>query len=155
MTHQLQTRSGKNASIAEALTAVLADTYNLMFRTQTTHWNATGPLFKSVHDLTDEQYNDLFQAIDALAERIRALGSKTPYSLDELQGFARTSSTTKELNATSMVSTLAADHAALAERFRDLADLAGDHRDGATEDLANARMAFHEQAAWMLEALIE
>ncbi|MEP1209901.1 MAG: DNA starvation/stationary phase protection protein [Rhizobiaceae bacterium] len=143
----------RNQNIARALSGVLADTYILMVKTQTVHWNVMGPLFKSVHDLSEEQYNDLFLAIDAIAERIRALGEFTPRSFAEMQNSARLVEETDPQDAKRMLASLSDDHSVLAEQFRDLAELAGERSDGATEDLANARMAFHEQATWMLNAL--
>ena len=61
-------------SIAKSLSQVLADTYVLYLKTHAYHWNVTGPLFSSLHTLFEGQYNDLHDAADALAERIRALG---------------------------------------------------------------------------------
>ncbi|MEO0764302.1 MAG: ferritin-like domain-containing protein, partial [Pseudomonadota bacterium] len=57
-------------------------------------------------------------------------------------------------SAECMIRQLVADHETLARRLRDLAELAAGSRDGATEDLANSRMAFHEEAAWMLRATV-
>lgn len=145
----------RNAHIADAINGVLADSYVVMIKTQAVHWNVTGPLFKAVHDLTEEQYTDLFEAIDVLAERVRALGELAPKSFAQMQETARLSEETETRDATGMVAALATDHSSLADRFRDLADLAGENHDGATEDLANGRMATHEKAAWMLKALIQ
>ena len=61
-------------SIAEGVANVLADTYRLVFKTHAYHWNVEGPLFYSVHNVTEGQYEDMFKAADELAERIRALG---------------------------------------------------------------------------------
>ena len=68
------------AEIAKALGTVLADTYMLFIKTQGVHWNVTGPTFVSVHELTEGQYENMYRAIDEIAERIRALGVKTPAS---------------------------------------------------------------------------
>jgi predicted phage gp36 major capsid-like protein len=52
----------------------------LFIKTQGVHWNVTGPTFMGVHKLTEEQYENMYEAIDELAERIRALGHKAPAS---------------------------------------------------------------------------
>ena len=65
-------------TIAQNLSAILADTYALLVKTHIYHWNVVGPLFHSIHEMTEEQYNDLFKATDEIAERIRALGYRAP-----------------------------------------------------------------------------
>ena len=64
--------------LADSLAKIVADTYVLLVKTQGYHWNVVGPLFVSLHKLTEEQYEDLFEAADELAERIRALGHPAP-----------------------------------------------------------------------------
>ena len=63
--------------LADGLCGVLADSVVLMIKTQSYHWNVVGPLFHSIHQMTEEQYRDLFEAIDEIAERVRALGAAT------------------------------------------------------------------------------
>ncbi|MEO3415097.1 DNA starvation/stationary phase protection protein [Roseovarius sp. CAU 1744] len=140
-------------TIAEGLTNILADTYRLVFKTHAYHWNVTGPLFYSVHKLTEEQYENMFKAADSLAERIRALGEVAPMSLSTVTGNSVISDRGRRMNASEMVSDLANDHERIAHRLHDLIDMAGEHRDPVTEDLATQRAAFHEEAAWMLRAI--
>ncbi|MFN3846966.1 MAG: Dps family protein, partial [Paracoccaceae bacterium] len=71
-------------AIAKGLGESLADTYRLVFKTHAVHWNVEGPMFHSIHVLTEAQYNDLFAAADDLAERIRALGRIAPFQLSEI-----------------------------------------------------------------------
>lgn len=140
-------------TIAGGLTNILADTYRLVFKTHAYHWNVTGPLFYSVHKLTEEQYENMFKAADSLAERIRALGEVAPMSLSTVTGNSVISDRGRRMNASEMVSDLANDHERIAHRLHDLIDMAGEHRDPVTEDLATQRAAFHEEAAWMLRAI--
>lgn len=139
-------------ALAAALTKAVADTYRLIFKTHAYHWNVEGPLFYSVHHLTDAQYNEMFPAADDLAERIRALGQLAPFSLATVMKL----SVIKDLEALpstlEMVEDLAKDHAAVAMGFHALFKLAEENSDPVTADLATRRSAFHEQAAWMLRA---
>ena len=139
--------------IANALTGVLADSVVLMVKTQGYHWNVVGPLFQPLHELTETQYRDLFEAIDIIAERIRALGQIAPMSFSDLLTHAALNEEDTERSAAAMVEQLVSDHEALVRRLRETASLAVRHNDGATEDLLNARMAFHEKAIWMLKAV--
>ena len=139
--------------IADGLADVLSDTYRLIFKTHSYHWNVTGPLFYSIHKLTDDQYENMFTAVDELAERIRSLGQMAPRKLSEVIERSRVTDLDDMPNARTMVEDLAKDHERLAHRLHALVELAGDHRDPVTEDLATERSAFHEEAAWMLRAI--
>ena len=141
-------------AIADALAEALADTYRLTFKTHAYHWNVEGPLFYSVHNLTEAQYEDLFKAADELAERIRAIGKMAPSAMSEIMKSSVIEDRTDQITAGEMVSDLADDHEKVAKRLHDLIALAAEHDDPVTEDLATARSAFHEKAAWMLRALV-
>ena len=78
-------------AIAKALSGVLADTYRLVFKTHAYHWNVEGPLFYSIHKLTEEQYENMFTAADELAERIRALGELAPSTMAQIMDMSKIS----------------------------------------------------------------
>ena len=139
------------ASVTDALTEVLADTYRLVLKSQIYHWNVTGPLFVSLHDMTEEHYSDMFTAADVLAERIRALGKPALVSLANLA--ANGQEADASLAADGMINDLLSDHENLAARMRALVGTAEAADDPVTADLATARSDFHEKAAWMLRAL--
>ena len=141
------------ATIAEGLGNILADTYRLVFKTHAYHWNVEGPLFYSVHKLTEEHYTNMFQAADELAERIRALGVLAPNSLADIMARSRIEDRAGELSAADMIQDLAKDHERIAHRLHALVEMVGGRKDPVTEDLATERSAFHEQAAWMLRAI--
>ena len=151
---QPETNIDSRARIANGLTGVLADSFVLMIKTQGYHWNVVGPLFFPIHTLTEQHYNDLFSAIDVIAERIRALGHVAPMSFTDMISQASLSEESTARSAGEMITRLVSDHEAMVRRLRDLAQTAADMGDGATEDLANGRMAFHEQAIWMLGAIV-
>ncbi|MCF6445850.1 Dps family protein [Nereida sp. MMG025] len=140
-------------AIANGLADVLADTYRLLFKTHAYHWNVEGPLFYSIHNLTEEQYEDMFAAADELAERIRALGQLAPMSLSDIMNRSVIEDQTKPLSAGDMCHDLADDHERIAHRLHALVEMTEGRRDVVTEDLATERSAFHEQAAWMLRAI--
>ena len=141
------------ATVAEGLADVLADTYRMTFKTHAYHWNVTGPAFYSIHKLTDDHYENMFSAADELAERIRSLGQLAPMRMEEIMKRSRVEDLDTVPSAGEMMEDLASDHEKLAHRLHALVELAGDHKDPVTEDLATERSAFHEEAAWMLRAL--
>jgi starvation-inducible DNA-binding protein len=139
--------------IAEGLAAVLADTYTLYLKTHGYHWNVTGTNFPSLHVMFEQQYMDLRDAADEIAERIRALGSFAPGSYAEL---ARLSSIPDEEGvptAEEMVRRLADGHQTLVRSARPLIAKADAVDDVATADLVTQRIQIHEKTAWMLRSL--
>ncbi|WP_417683998.1 Dps family protein [Roseibium sp.] len=141
--------------IAKHLSVVLADTYMLVVRSHVYHWNVVGPLFKSIHDLTEQHYENMFKAADDIAERIRALGYPAPVDADHLKMTIDISAPGKGMpSAKVMVEELVKAHEKIAAEMRDVAEFAGENADPVTEDLLTERLAFHEQAVWMLRALV-
>ncbi|WP_324754188.1 DNA starvation/stationary phase protection protein [Roseovarius sp. Pro17] len=134
--------------VAEALADILNDTYRLVVKSHTYHWNVTGPLFFAIHNLTEEQYTDMFAAVDVIAERIRALGKPASVSIADLS-----KSSSGSLAAVEMVKDLLSDHESLVRRFHALVEIAESEKDPVTADLATERSAFHEKAAWMLRSI--
>lgn len=154
--HQVDPATGPRnfPALAEALSSVLSDTYRLMIKTHSYHWNVEGPLFHAVHTLTEEQYENLFKATDDLAERIRALGHLAPGRIADIVDGSVVGDTVGDAKAGAMVADLASDHERLAQRLHALIRLSESQNDPVTADMATARSAFHEKAAWMLRATI-
>lgn len=140
--------------LAAGLTGMLADAHILLMKTQGVHWNVVGPLFISLHQLTEEQYQDLFGAIDQIAERIRAIGYPAPKSVAEMMTHTAIKEETGNPTAEEMVRALIGDHETVSRRLRDAVEVAEGLRDVATADLLTERLQVHEKAVWMLRATI-
>lgn len=144
------------AAIARGLSTLLADTYTLYLTTHNFHWNVTGPMFNSLHAMFMAQYTELWNAVDPVAERIRALGHAAPGSYAQ---FAKLSTLkdapAKPPKAMDMVALLAEGHEAVARTAREVFPLADEANDQPTADLLTQRMDIHEKTAWMLRALLE
>jgi len=138
--------------IAASLGGFLADTYLLMAKTQACHWNAKGIGFIGMHKLTEEQYKELFEAVDELGERMRALGVRAPHGLGELLSLGSLDELEGEVDVMRAYRTLAEDNADLAARARDLAEAADEAGDIATHDMLVHRIEVHEKAAWLLRS---
>ncbi len=141
-------------TVADALCRVVADTYTLYVKTQGFHWNVVGPLFFSLHELTEQQYKDLAESIDEMAERVRALGFPAPGSFTEFTELRTLSDVDGLPSGQEMIEHLIADHEAVSREVRKMIEAAEEVEDGATADLGNKRLAEHEKAVWMLRALI-
>ena len=142
------------AAIADQLSHLLADTYTLYLRTHQYHWNVTGPMFQTLHLMFETQYNELWNAVDPVAERIRALGYPAPGSYSE---FAKLSSIPESKGvpeAMDMVRELVAGHEAVTRTARALFPDVDKAADEPTADLLTQRMDIHEKTAWMLRSLL-
>lgn len=138
--------------IAEGLSALLADTYTLYVKTHGYHWNVSGPMFRSLHLMFEEQYTELQQAVDVIAERILSLGHPAPGSYGEFAGLATVKDEEGVPEAMEMVRRLVEAHEATIRTARDLVEKAESAGDVATADLATQRIDIHEKTAWMLRA---
>ncbi len=138
--------------MAEKLGEVLASTYVLYQKTQSVHWNVTGPMFVSVHKMTEAQYEDLAESIDDLAERIRALGAKTPVGLSTYINSSAIDDQTEWGDVDAMLRQLSSDNLAVADQMREFVKTAEKANDVFTADLLTSRIGALEEASWMLSA---
>ena len=143
-------------AIANGLSCLLADTYTLYLTTHNFHWNVTGPMFNTLHQMFMVQYTELWAAVDPVAERIRSLGHAAPGSYAQFSKLASVpDAPTIPPKALEMVRILVQGHEAVARTARDMFPLAEQARDQPTADLLTQRLTVHEQTAWMLRALLE
>jgi len=147
--------SSDRQELATAVSKALAETYVLYTKTQAIHWNVVGPMFYSLHKLTETQYEDLAEATDLIAERIRALGSPAPGSFGEFLELSDITESREKLTAEQAVTMLCRDHEIAASTFREATKLADDLDDVVTADMLTQRMAEHEKAAWMLRSIMQ
>ena len=156
-TIETETKAGlerdSRLELSEQLSYVLAYSYSLYAKTQGVHWNVEGPLFYSVHKLTEKQYEDLADAIDEIAERIRALGFKAPAGLKAMSELSYVSSDIDYTNAGKMLEALVRDNETVSRKCREVVKLAEEADDVKTADLLTERIGRLEENAWMLRAL--
>lgn len=149
---------GDRKRIAEGLSHYLADAYSLYLKTHNFHWNVTGPMFNSLHLMFQTQYTEQWNALDEVAERIRALGFVAPGSYEE---FARLSSHASEAKLTDhtqwreMVRQLVVGNETLCRTGRKVLGVADKASDDPTVDLMTRRLEIHEKYAWMLRSLLQ
>ena len=144
------------ASIAKGLSHLLADTYTLYLTTHNFHWNVTGPMFNTLHQMFMVQYTELWTAVDPIAERIRSLGHPAPGSYAQFSKLASVpDAPSAPPKALEMVRILVAGHEAVARTAHQLFPQADKASDEPTADLLTQRLTVHEQTAWMLRSLLE
>lgn len=142
-------------NLIEKLNTVLADTYVTLMLTQNVHWNIVGTGFHGIHKMTEAQYEEMFTAVDGIAERIRALGYPAPSGLDEYAKLTTIKTTdTTMLNTISACQHLIDANQQLSQSLRAAVDLAEADNDHATADLMISRVQQHDKYIWMLTATV-
>ena len=141
--------------ISEQLSKVLSDSYCLMMMTQNYLWNARGRLFRDLHMMTEAQYKNLFEAIDDLAERIRAIGFTAPGTLKELNDNTSINLPNSDLTDEEMMVDLVDSHETIVMNIRKAIGMAQKHHDYVTTDMLTSRLEYHEKVAWMMRSYFE
>ena len=150
--------AGDRKKISQSLSTYLSDAFTLYLKTHNFHWNVTGSMFNALHNMFEAQYTEQWNALDDVAERIRALGFNAPGSYAE---FIRLSSIKEEPGLTEapdwreMVRQLVVGNEAVCRSARKVLDVADDADDEPTEDLMIQRLQTHEKNAWMLRSLLQ
>ena len=142
----------KLSSVADLLSVVLADQVTLYTKTRKFHWNVSGESFMELHKLFENQYKQLEESIDEVAERINKLGSKTIGTMNE---FAKLTSLKEHPNkyptAKEMIRELLVDHETVIVNLRKFVDECAESiKDAGTADFLTGLMEEHETIAWTL-----
>jgi len=141
--------------IAAGLSHLLADSYTLYLMTHNFHWNVKGPMFNTLHVMFMQQYTEQWNALDLIAERIRALGMPAPGTYKEFVKLASIKEVEGVPKATDMIQHLVEAQEATARTARDLFPMVNEANDQPTADLLTQRIDVHEKTAWMLRSLLE
>jgi starvation-inducible DNA-binding protein len=145
---------GTRKELAEGLSRVLADTYTLYLKTHNYHWNVTGPLFNTLHLMFETQYNELWTAVDLIAERIRSLGEFAPGSYAQFGRLTSISEAEGVPSANEMIADLVKGHESVARTAREIFPTVESANDQPTADLLTQRLQAHEKTAWMLRSML-
>jgi starvation-inducible DNA-binding protein len=143
------------AKIADGLSHLLADTYTLYLKTHAFHWNVEGPMFNTLHLMFMEQYTELWNALDAIAERIRSLGYPAPGTNSDMARLTSIDETPGVPEAMDMVRLLVSGHEAVARTARKVFPAVDKAGDESSADLLTQRLQIHEKTAWMLRSLLK
>ena len=146
---------GDREKIVRGLSALLADSFTLYLMTHNFHWNVTGPQFNSLHLMFMGQYTEQWNALDIIAERIRALGHPAPGTYKEFFKLASIKEVDGVPKTNDMIRQLVAAQEATARTARKLFPVVEAAGDQPTADLLTQRLEVHEKTAWMLRSLLE
>lgn len=142
-------------NVAHGLSQLLADTYTLYLKTHNFHWNVEGPMFQTLHVMFMQQYTEMWNALDVIAERIRSLGHYTPGTYSEFTKLTSIKEAKGIPKATKMVEELIQGHEAVIKTTRKVFESAEQAKDQTTMDVLTQRLDIHEKTAWMLRSLLK
>jgi starvation-inducible DNA-binding protein len=140
--------------VIKILTELLCDEYVLVTKTKKYHWNVVGTDFSELHKFLEEQYEELDEMVDKIAERIRTLGGQTIATLTEFLQHARLEEDPGSYpNAQTMLGNLLDAHEATIRVLRtDVDETDEEYHDMGTNDFLIGIMEQHEKMAWMLRS---
>lgn len=142
-------------AIADELAKTLADSFALYLKTHNFHWNVTGPMFNTLHLMFMDQYTELWNALDVIAERIRSLGHPAPGSFGAYTALTSIKEEAGVPKAEEMIRQLIEGHETVARTARVAFAAAERGGDQSTMDTLTQRLQIHEKTAWMLRSLLE
>ena len=148
--------SDKNTpAVADALNALLADSFALYLKTKNYHWHVQGPRFRELHLLFDEQAAQIFATTDLIAERVRKNGAATLRSIGDigLRASIRDDDAAG-VDADTMIRNLAGDNKLLLAQLKDVKAAAEAGGDIATSGLVDGWADETQQRIWFLEATL-
>ena len=140
--------------VAHELSKVLADSFTIYQKTHGYHWNVRGPNFRGLHLLLEEQYNEIWTAIDEIAERIRALDEYAPMGHGALGNLTSIKDGDPTLASADMLKDLIDGHATTVATLKKAAEIADKAGDISTNDLCTQRITAHEKHIWMLRSTL-
>jgi starvation-inducible DNA-binding protein len=154
MKTEIGIKPANTAEIAQSLNTLLADEHVLYIKTRNAHWNVEGPDFLTIHRFFEEQYKQLEQIIDDIAERIRTIGH---FAEATLAGFLAETHLSEETraknNSAGFIGSLLGDHEAIIIHLRENINRYDEElKDAGTSDFITGLMKTHEKMAWMLRA---
>jgi starvation-inducible DNA-binding protein len=144
---------GSNATrdISGALNALLADVFALYMKTKNFHWHVSGPHFRGLHLMFDEQGAELFAMTDEIAERVRKVGGITLHSIGNIARLQRIpDNDTDYVDPLDMVAELRSDNQALIASLRETHELCDEENDVATASLIENWIDQAEKRVWFL-----
>ncbi len=145
----------ENTELISQLNLVLADSYALMSLTHLAHWNVEGPGFFALHTAFQTQYEELFTAIDEIAERVRSIGSYAIGGLATLADAAKIREFGSPLSQEGYVEALVAANEKVIADASAARDAAAAADDPETEDLMIGRITLHQKTVWMLKSYLK
>lgn len=140
--------------VADKLQKLLADEHVIYIKTRNYHWNIKAANFAELHEFYEKQYEELEEAIDEIAERIRMIGFLSVGRMSEYLKLTELKEGDEITDAGEQVSNLMGDHERIIKYLRECIGDFEDLGDMGSADFVTALMQQHEKMRWMLESFM-
>lgn len=137
-----------------ALKKVLADTFGMYFKAHAYHWNVVGPDFSQYHDFFGKLYEELFGAVDIIAEHVRAIDGMAPNNLTMLKDLSSLQDADPS-NAMDMFNDLLMTNNLVLVSLMRAYQLADDADELGLANFIQDRIDVHQKHGWMLKATLK
>ena len=145
----------KRLETANGLSTLLADSYTMYLKTHNYHWNVSGPMFTTLHELFEDQYTHLASSVDEIAERIRILGQRAPGSYREFSELTSIKDDIRVPGAQEMIQNLLIGHEQIVNTSKGILPTLEGGSDEGTLSLLSSRIEYHEKTAWVLRSMLD
>ncbi len=139
-------------NISDKLQTLLSNHMALYIKLLNCHWNVVDSRFQSLHALFEEQYTQLADQNDTIAERIRQLGSKVGASLSTFSSQTTIEEINKDLSGNEMIQTLIKSYEDHTASIREIIGLSEENNDPVTADLLTGILSALDKNLWMLKS---
>ena len=136
----------------ENLRKLLSDYYMLYLKAQNYHWNFEGQDFFVWHKQFEEEYSDIAEAIDTVAELIRGIGYKAPANFETYIKYSSLKPGKEDYSSKEMIENITSDHEKVLITLQDLIEVAQEEKDEVITDFVIQRMTYHRKRLWMMKS---
>lgn len=151
----VDTNNNSTTQMVAEINALLADHFALYIKTKNFHWHVTGPRFRDLHLLFDEQAIEVRDQIDAIGERARKIGGDTLTSVGSVAAHTQIKDQDNaKLSAEDMITELHDDNAKMVARLKSMKGTAEAAGDNATDGLLDDWTDAAEERVWFLKSLL-
>jgi starvation-inducible DNA-binding protein len=137
---------------ADSLKVALADTFALYLKAHYFHWNVTGADFAQYHDFLGDFYEEVYSAVDPIAELIRTTGDYAPGSFSRYSELTTISEQTGIPSAEDMIVELLSDNYKVINTLTNAYNIAEEEKRFGVSNFVQDRLSAHDKHKWMLTA---
>ena len=139
--------------LIQAMRETLGTAFSLYVATHGAHWNVEGPDFYQLHKLLDDQYREIWESLDGIAEQLRTLDAYAPQSMDRFIDLSRIEGLAPApFIARDVLVALMKGHETMIELLNETLHLAEDADNQGLVNFLGGRIEAHQKHRWMLRA---
>jgi len=157
--NRLRTFSRKDdatvAPLVQGLQVILSSTFYLYYKAHAIHWNVEGEYFPQFHAFFGDIYESIHDAVDMVAEQIRALGTKAPATISLLTNQQPVDTMTDDDDCTAMITSFSVDNQRLISLLKSLIPVAGQVGEPGVQNFLQDRLVYHQKLQWQITSTLK